>query len=90
MPMRPRGCLTRNWRNSLYRMSQERRGESRGAKAALQRLDMNVEMMLDDHEIRDNWAPNEPGAAEILRRGRAAYWLHERASPEALPMLCTR
>ena len=37
--------------NSLYRMSQERRGESRGAKAVLQRLDMNVEMMLDDHEI---------------------------------------
>jgi hypothetical protein len=73
--------------NSLYRMSQERRGESRGAKAVLQRLDMNVEMMLDDHEIRDNWAPNDPGAAEALRRGRAAYWLYERASPEALPVL---
>jgi cholesterol oxidase len=73
--------------NAQYRMSQERLGESRGAKAALQRLDLNVEMMLDDHEIRDNWAPNDPGAAEILRRGRAAYWLYERASPEALPVL---
>jgi phosphodiesterase/alkaline phosphatase D-like protein len=73
--------------NSLYRMSQERRGESRGAKAVLQRLDTNVEMMLDDHEIRDNWAPNDPGTAEALRRGKAAYWLYERASPEALPML---
>ncbi len=73
--------------NALYRMSQERRGESRGAKAVLQRLGTNVEMMLDDHEIRDNWAPNDPGAAKILRRGRAAYWLYERASPEALPIL---
>jgi cholesterol oxidase len=73
--------------NSLYRMSQERRGESRGAKAVLQRLDMNVEMMLDDHEIRDNWAPNDPDRAEALRRGKAAYWLYERASAEALPML---
>lgn len=73
--------------NSLYRMSQERRGESRGAKTALQRLDVNVEMMLDDHEIRDNWAPNDPHAADTLRRGRAAYWLYERASPEALPTL---
>jgi cholesterol oxidase len=73
--------------DSLYRMSQERRGESRGAKAALQRLDMNVEMMLDDHEIRDNWAPNDPGTAEALRSGKAEYWLYERASPEALPVL---
>jgi hypothetical protein len=73
--------------NSLYRMSQERRGESRGAKEVLQRLDVNVEMMLDDHEIRDNWAPNDPHAAEPLRRGSAAYWLYERASPEALPAL---
>jgi PhoD-like phosphatase len=73
--------------NSLYRMSQERRVESRGAKAVLQRLDMDVQMMLDDHEIRDNWAPNDPGTAEALRRGKAAYWLYERASPEALPML---
>lgn len=73
--------------NSLYRMSQERRGESRGAKAVLQRLDVNAEMMLDDHEIRDNWAPNDPHAAETLRRGTAAYWLYERASPEAHPML---
>jgi cholesterol oxidase len=73
--------------DSLYRMSQERRGESRGAKAVLQRLDMNVEMMLDDHEIRDNWAPNDPGTTEALRRGKAEYWLYERASPEALPVL---
>ena len=35
----------------------------------------------------NNWAPNDPGTAEALRRGKAAYWLYERASPEALPML---
>jgi cholesterol oxidase len=73
--------------DSLYRMSHERRVESRGAQAVSQRLDLSVEMMLDDHELRDNWAPNDPDAAETLRRGRAAYWLYERASPEALPVL---
>lgn len=81
------GLFDPKLKNSLYRMSQERRGESRGAKAVLQRLDLDVQMMLDDHEIRDNWAPNDPHAAERLRRGTAAYWLYERASPEALPAL---
>jgi phosphodiesterase/alkaline phosphatase D-like protein len=43
-----------------YRIPQERRGESRGAKAVMQRLDLDVHMMIDDHEIKDNWAPNDP------------------------------
>ncbi|MCP3446154.1 alpha/beta fold hydrolase [Bradyrhizobium sp. CCGUVB14] len=81
------GLFDPRLKNSLYRMSQERRGESPGARAVLQRLDLDVRMMLDDHEIRDNWAPNDPHAATLLRRGRAAYWLYERASPEALPAL---
>src|SRR5882724_446504 len=69
-----------------YRIPHERRGESRGAKAVMQRLDLDVHMMLDDHEIQDNWAPNDPDPKQphsgrtALQRGKAAYFLYERAS----------
>jgi choline dehydrogenase-like flavoprotein len=67
-----------------YRIPHERRGESRGSKAVVQRLDLDVQMMLDDHEIQDNWAPNDPEPnREGLKRAKLAYFLYERASPKA-------
>ncbi|VIO73308.1 Cholesterol oxidase [Bradyrhizobium ivorense] len=71
-----------------FRIPHERRGESRGAKAVMQRLDLEVQMMLDDHEIKDNWAPNDPDieatrtGRTALQRGRSAYFLYERGTPK--------
>jgi hypothetical protein len=68
-----------------YRIPQERRGESRGAKAVMQRLDLDVHMMIDDHEIKDNWAPNDPDPEQpgsgntAIERGKSAYFVYERA-----------
>jgi hypothetical protein len=43
-----------------FRIPYERRAQSRGVQAVMQRLGLTVEMLLDDHEIQDNWAPNDP------------------------------
>jgi hypothetical protein len=67
-----------------FRIPHERRGQSRGSLAVMQRLDVAVEMMLDDHEIRDNWAPDDPEPAKpgtgetILEFGKSAYFTYER------------
>jgi hypothetical protein len=67
-----------------FRIPHERRGQSRGSIAVMQRLDLAVEMMLDDHEIRDNWEPNDPdleapgSGKTALERGRLAYFRYER------------
>jgi PhoD-like phosphatase len=66
-----------------YRIPYERRGQSRGSKAVMQRLDLDVQMMPDDHEFRDNWAPNDPGEEpgrpdSEIERGTAAYFLYQR------------
>jgi cholesterol oxidase len=66
-----------------FRIPHERRGQSRGAISVLQHLGLRVETMLDDHEISDNWAPNDPDPdAEMglsnLARGRRAYFRYER------------
>ncbi len=66
-----------------FRIPHEQRGESRGSMAVMQRLDLRVEMMIDDHEIRDNWAPNDPepktpGKKTSLELGKSAYFLYER------------
>ncbi len=67
-----------------YRIPHERRGESRGSKAVVQRLDLDVQMMPDDHEIQENWAPNDPELSrEDLKRAKLAYFFYERASPKA-------
>jgi cholesterol oxidase len=74
-------------KDERYRIPHERRIESRGARAVMQRLDLDVQMMLDDHEIQDNWAPNDPDLEQprsgetALERGKSAYFLYERASP---------
>jgi hypothetical protein len=65
-----------------FRIPYEHRGESRGAQAVMQRLDLTVEMMLDDHEIRDNWAMPDPKYAkstdEDLEEGLKAYFKYQR------------
>ena len=69
-------------KDERYRIPHERRGESRGSRAVMQRLDLDVHMMADDHEIRDNWAPNDPQlSVEELKRAKLAYFLYERALP---------
>jgi hypothetical protein len=73
-----------------FRIPYEIRDQSRGAKAAFQRLDMRVEMMIDDHEIHDNWAPNDPGetpetASTDIRQGRKNYWLYQRGQRNVPP-----
>ena len=69
-------------KDERYRVPHERRTESRGSRAVMQRLDLHVHMMADDHEIRDNWAPNDPRlSVEELKRAKLAYFLYERASP---------
>ena len=71
-----------------FRMPHERRGQSLGANRVLQDLGLRVEAMLDDHEISDNWAPNDPDldAKEMgestLVRGRRAYFRYERGIHE--------
>jgi hypothetical protein len=69
-------------RDDRFRIPYENRGASRGAQAAFQRLNVPVEMMIDDHEIHDNWAPNDPDADDICP-GKKNYWLYERARPGA-------
>jgi phosphodiesterase/alkaline phosphatase D-like protein len=68
-------------KDERFRVPHERRGESRGSKAVIQRLDLDVHMMADDHEFQDNWAPNDPTISkEDFNRARLAYCLYERAS----------
>ncbi|RZN10796.1 hypothetical protein CWO91_11380 [Bradyrhizobium genosp. SA-3] len=74
-----------------FRIPHERRGEGRGSKAVMQRMDLEVQMMLDDHEINDNWAPNDPDleatrtGQSVLERGLSAYFLYERGAPKPQP-----
>jgi hypothetical protein len=65
-------------KNDVFRAPYERRGQSRGVSATMQRLDLRVETMLDDHEIRDNW---EPGDLEsLLAEGREQYFRYQRTA----------
>ena len=74
-----------------FRIPHERRGQSRGPRAVTQRLDLTVEMMLDDHEIRDNWAPNDPdpeilgSGKTLMELGRSAYFRYERGLQKEPP-----
>ena len=62
-------------RDDIYRNSYQGFFGSRGALSVFNRLP--VFMMLDDHEIADNWEP-EPQNQQLLVEGRAAYWKHQR------------
>lgn len=58
------------------RASYERRGRSRGVSATMQQLALRVEETLDDHEIRDNWEPDDEPAHEA----KDQYFCYQRAA----------
>jgi hypothetical protein len=71
-------------KDGRYRVPYERRAQSRGVQAVMQQASPRVEMILDDHEIRDNWAPNDPidlefGDKRAIELGKAAYFKYQRA-----------
>jgi hypothetical protein len=72
-----------------FRIPHERRGQSRGSIAVMQHLDLAVQMMLDDHEIQDNWAPNDPDPEVLgsgktaIELGKSAYFRYERGLRKA-------
>ena len=72
-----------------FRMAYERRGQSRGVMAVMQRLDLAVETMLDDHEIRDNWAndpdPKMRSKDTDIVSGKQAYLKYQRGKTGRLP-----
>jgi cholesterol oxidase len=74
-----------------FRIPHERRWQSRGARAVTQRLNLAVQTMLDDHEIRDNWAPNDPdpempgSGKTLMELGRSAYFRYERGLQKEPP-----
>jgi phosphodiesterase/alkaline phosphatase D-like protein len=59
-----------------FRVPYERRGGSRGAQAVLQRADLDVQTMMDDHEIRDNWEPPDPD--DLCEKGKSYYLKFQR------------
>jgi hypothetical protein len=67
--------------NDKYRIPYQNRGESRGAQAVMQGLDLERHLMLDDHEINDNWdlgEPTLPGQPSADTLGIKAYWANQR------------
>ncbi|TPL04625.1 MULTISPECIES: alkaline phosphatase D family protein [unclassified Mesorhizobium] len=72
-----------------FRMAYERRGQSRGVMAVTQRLNLVVETMLDDHEIRDNWAndpdPKMRGKDTDFKAGKQAFLKYQRGKTGRLP-----
>lgn len=66
--------------DDAYRNSYQGFFGSRGARAVFNQLP--VFMMLDDHEIADNWAPesspDNDKNQKLMRCGRDAYWKHQR------------
>ena len=63
-------------RDDQFRVPYERRSQSRGAKAVMQRLDLRVKMMIDDHEIRDNWEADGP--SQLLADAKIGYFTFQR------------
>jgi PhoD-like phosphatase len=70
-------------KDDVFRLPYERRGQSRGIMAVMQRLDLRVESILDDHEIRDNWEPNDP--PNRVADGKEAYFIFQRALRKTPP-----
>jgi cholesterol oxidase len=76
------GLFDPKLRDDKFRIAYERLFASRGAKAVLQRLGLDVEMLLDDHEISDNWEPadlpRDPAEKSNRDFGIEAYWKFQR------------
>jgi hypothetical protein len=62
-------------KDDRYRLPYECQGESQGSKHALQAREIEVHMMLDDHEISDNWDHGDPVSPG---EGKKAYWKYQR------------
>jgi hypothetical protein len=74
------GLLDPKVSDDRVKLSYQRRGRSRGVLSIAGKLGLRVEAMLDDHEIQDNWAPNDPGLdddPEILTRAKKYYFRYQ-------------
>jgi hypothetical protein len=84
------GLVDPTRRDERYEIPHERAQRAPGLRRVLARLPSV--MLLDDHELVDNWEPCPPGAdptaplwrtrAESLIDGRWGYWKYERMRPQ--------
>ncbi len=84
------GLVDPTRRDERYEIPHERAQRAPGLRRVLARLPSV--MLLDDHELVDNWEPCPPGTdptaplwltrAESLRDGRWGYWKYERMRPQ--------
>lgn len=63
------GVLDPKLSSDQFRVSYQRRNRSRGYSAVAHRLDLRIEAVMDDHEIRDNWVmetlPEDEGSPAV-------------------------
>jgi hypothetical protein len=73
------GLLDPKVSDDRVKLSYQRRGRSRGVLSIAGKLGLRVESMLDDHEIQDNWAPNDPvpDDPDILERAKKYYFEYQ-------------
>lgn len=84
------GLVDPTRRDERYEIPHERAQRAPGMRRVLARLPSV--MLLDDHELVDNWEPCPPGAdpeqplwrlrQDALRDGRWGYWKYERLRPQ--------
>jgi hypothetical protein len=84
------GLVDPTRRDERYEIPHERAQRAPGMRRVLARLPSV--MLLDDHELVDNWEPRPPGAdpalplwrsrQDALRDGRWGYWKYERLRPQ--------
>ncbi len=84
------GLVDPTRRDERYEIPHERAQRAPGMRRVLARLPSV--MLLDDHELVDNWEPRPPGAdpeqplwrlrQDALRDGRWGYWKYERMRPQ--------
>jgi phosphodiesterase/alkaline phosphatase D-like protein len=84
------GLVDATRRDERYEVPHETAQRSHGLRSVLARVPSV--MLLDDHELVDNWEPQPPGAGanlplwrtreDALRDGRWGYWKYERLRPQ--------
>jgi choline dehydrogenase-like flavoprotein len=84
------GLVDATRRDERYEGPHETAQRAHGLRSVLARVP--TVMLLDDHEMVDNWEPRPPGAAaslplwrtreDALRDGRWGYWKYERLRPQ--------
>lgn len=70
------GLMDPTRRDELYELPNEKTFRVRPMREILRRVP--VEMLLDDHELVDNWEPSLPRSGETRRNGFWAYWKYQR------------